>query len=448
MATPLGPAITSALKMAQPPSTPAVNLDTPSTASVKSDTTKEVTAPNPVSRSPDISSPSKTSYTITIPSFSGWFSYDKIHETERRLLPEFFDGKSASRNPKVYKYIRDTIIKRFRANPSKKITFSKVRRSLVCDVGSIRRVFEFLEIWGLINYTPSKSSAKEKKEAVENVEKKESPKKLCSSCKTVCSLVCFGTDKSDIILCARCFVRGNYRPGLNSTDFKRVDIGEEKKSDWTEKDTLHLLEAINHYNDDWKKVAEHVGGRTVKECVAKFISLPFGEQYIGSTNENGDSMGAEYGQESEMESLDAKRKHLTPLADSSNPIMAQVAFLSALVGSDAAEAAAQSAVSALHEEKHYSDDCATNGQSTIKEAKTQLMKEQLELEQSITNIVEVEMKEIQEKIMEFENLELQMEKERQQLRYMKDLFFADQLGFMQHKLRGETVKKVKTSEAS
>lgn len=40
------------------------------------------------------------------------------------------------------------------------------------------------------------------------------------------------------------------------------------------------------------------------------------------------------------------------------------------------------------------------------------------------------MKEIQSKIVHFEEVELQMEKEWHQLQHMKNLFFADQLAFL------------------
>lgn len=127
---------------------------------------------------------------------TGWFSWDKIHETERKVLPEFFDGKSTSRNPRVYKYFRDTIITRFRLNPSRKITFTEARRGLVGDVGSVRRVFDFLDLWGLINYAPStKQAVKERRGEEETQEKKENPKRICTTCKSICSLACFATDK-------------------------------------------------------------------------------------------------------------------------------------------------------------------------------------------------------------------------------------------------------------
>ena len=116
----------------------------------------------------------------------------------------------------------------------------------------------------------------------------------------------------DSTLCARCYVRGNFRVGLSNADFRRVEITGEAKADWSGKETLLLLEALMHYGDDWKKVAQHVGGRTDKDCVAHFIKLPFGEEFLGDPYE------AESGFETN------KRMRLTPLADASNPIMAQV----------------------------------------------------------------------------------------------------------------------------
>lgn len=40
--------------------------------------------------------------------------------------------------------------------------------------------------------------------------------------------------------------------------FKRVELSEESKTGWSEKETLLLLEAVMHYGDDWKKVAQDV----------------------------------------------------------------------------------------------------------------------------------------------------------------------------------------------
>lgn len=79
---------------------------------------------------------------------------------------------------------------------------------------------------------------------------------------------------------------------------------------WDDEDTMHLLEALMHYGDDRRKVAQYVG-KSEKEFVTHFIKIPFGEEFIA-----------------DLESKDApspcKRMCLTPLADAGNPIMAQV----------------------------------------------------------------------------------------------------------------------------
>uniref|UniRef100_A0A7C8ZVX8 SWI/SNF complex subunit SWI3B n=1 Tax=Opuntia streptacantha TaxID=393608 RepID=A0A7C8ZVX8_OPUST len=414
---------------------------------------------------------------VTIPSYSRWFTWDGIHGCEVRQLPEFFDGKSPSKNPRVYKYYRNSIIKKYRANPSRKITFTEVRRTLVGDVGSIRRVFDFLDTWGLINYTPSgkqpvrwderesKSSlaatpppaAAAAGDAASAESNGERSKKWCSGCKAVCTIACFVCDKYDLVLCARCYVRGNYRVGVSSTEFRRVEISEQVKTDWTDKETLLLLEAVMHYGDDWKRVAEHVGGRTEKECVARFIKLPFGEQFVEPVD-HGDEGTASYqikGQTNGDSGIEppAKRQHLTPLADASNPIMAQAAFLSALAGVEVSEAAAQAAISALydidgeaqrgkfqsqaHPLKQQEPGAVTNGDSALRaraDAESLLEQEEDEFVTSISTIIEVEMKKIWDKLARYEQMELQLEKERHQLQQMQHQLFLDQLTILLHKI--------------
>ncbi|KAK6939128.1 SANT/Myb domain [Dillenia turbinata] len=427
---------------------------------------------------------------IHIPSYSRWFSWDRIHDCEVRFLPEFFDSRSPSKNPRVYVYYRNSIIRRFRErfsqNPSIKITFTEARKTLVGDVGSIRRVFDFLEAWGLINYAapavkqPLKWEDKDNKlqsSGEPKIPVKETAQRFCSGCKSVCTIACFACDKYDLTLCARCYVRGNYQVGLNSTDFRRVEISEVIKSEWTEKETLHLLEAVLHYGDDWRKIAEHVGGRSEKECVARFIRLPFLEQFMGPpgsmglenklANMNGQN-GSKTGLESTDTALPMKKPRLTPLADTSNPIMAQAAFLSALVGVEVAEAASQAAVTALSEVDFKASKersvSVTNGSHVISddnhgastsgfiEAQAQIEKEENDVERAISSIVDVQMKEILKKIVHFEELELGMGKERQQLEQMRNLYFVDLLTLAFHKdptsLIGESPegKTVKISE--
>ncbi|KAL2515055.1 SWI/SNF complex subunit SWI3A [Forsythia ovata] len=87
----------------------------------------------------------------SVPSYSNWFSWSNIHEVERFSLREFFDGSSITRSPRIYKEYRDFIISKYREDPSRKLTFTEVRKSLVGDISILHKVFTFLEKWGLIN---------------------------------------------------------------------------------------------------------------------------------------------------------------------------------------------------------------------------------------------------------------------------------------------------------
>ncbi|CAI0381529.1 unnamed protein product, partial [Linum tenue] len=481
------------------------------TASSSSPATPSVATPRPIPSDAEV---------VHIPSYSCWFSLGDISECEIRCLPEFFDSRSPSRNPKAYKYIRDSIVKQFRRNPSSKITFTEVRKTLVADVISIRKVFDFLDAWGLINYSPAalnKPLKWEDKDSKSSQHAADSPagpsldstppvretsKRLCGSCKSVCSIACFASDKVnlassfhcngihtikgnpsaafcaiaslehcstnlvlivlnqyDITLCARCFVRGNYRVGLSSSDFKRVEISDEMKTDWTEKETLQLLEAVMHYGDDWKKVAQHVGGRSDKDCITHFIKLPMGEQFASSAE-----FGSSINKLNQMKddnnisssSSPSKRLCLSPLADASNPIMAQAAFLSALAGTGVAEAAAQAAVTAvsemgqgepkadirsLHGVQGLQDASITSNGSgilkSVEEAHSGVNpkpeeKEKVNVEEEIRRVAEVQMKQIQEKIIHFEEVDSQIEKEWKQMEQMRDILFYDQLNLLKH----------------
>ncbi|VVA23186.1 PREDICTED: SWI/SNF [Prunus dulcis] len=448
----------------------------PSPISVKLETPATLRPPQPPANS-DV-------HIVHVPSYSRWFSWDHIHHCEVQFLPEFFDSHSPSKNPRLYMYYRNNIIKHYRDNPARKLTFTDARKTLVGDVGSIRRVFDFLEVWGLINYSssalnkPLRWEDKDSKAASPVAESptscpedsstpnKESPKKrVCHGCKSLCSIACFVSEKYDMTLCARCYVRGNYQIGVTSSDFRRVEINEEMRSDWAYKDTLHLLEALMHYGDDWRKVAQHVG-RSEKECITHFIKIPFGEEFIAdfdsgnfdykNTSPLKDSVDSKFGMESNGTPSPSKRMRLTPLADASNPIMAQAAFLSALAGIEVAKAAACAAVTTLCEAdyetsrlslgsrawnaRQHEVNAESNGDTNLDElggafvdANSQLEKEGMDVERAISGITEVQMKEIQEKIVRFEELDLQMEKERQKLEQMKNMLFVDKLTLSIHK---------------
>jgi SWI/SNF related-matrix-associated actin-dependent regulator of chromatin subfamily C len=89
---------------------------------------------------------------VVIPSYSAWFDMSKIHEVERRALPEFFNSRNRSKTPSIYKEYRDFMINTYRLRPTEYLTVTACRRNLAGDVCAIMRVHAFLEQWGLVNY--------------------------------------------------------------------------------------------------------------------------------------------------------------------------------------------------------------------------------------------------------------------------------------------------------
>ena len=50
--------------------------------------------------------------------------------------------------------------------------------------------------------------------------------------------------------------------------------------EWTDQETLLLLEGLEMFKDDWNKVCEHVGSRTQDECILHFLRLPIEDPYL------------------------------------------------------------------------------------------------------------------------------------------------------------------------
>ncbi|QLL32283.1 hypothetical protein HG536_0C04520 [Torulaspora globosa] len=86
----------------------------------------------------------------------------------------------------------------------------------------------------------------------------------------------------DANLCSRCFQEGHFGANFQSSDFIRMeDVMRTGKRQWSDQELLLLLEAIEMYEDQWEKIADHVGNtKSIEECVEKFLSLPIEDQYI------------------------------------------------------------------------------------------------------------------------------------------------------------------------
>ncbi|GMJ00114.1 SWITCH/sucrose nonfermenting 3A [Hibiscus trionum] len=294
--------------------------------------------PNPDSTRPE--EPELDLYTI--PSYSSWFAWNDIHETERQALKEFFEGSSISRTPKVYKDYRDFIINKYREHPSRRLNFTGIRKSLIGDVTLLHKVFRFLETWGLINFVapppPRERFESDDRVRVENgaptgvrvvatpnslrplsapvVKGKnggdgveESGVKLpplasysdvfgdlkrlhCGNCGDNCDSGYYECKKDDFVVCVKCFKSGNYGEGKSMDDFELKDCSEKSTTNvvvWTDAETLLLLDSVLEHGGDWDLVAQNVQTKSKLDCITKLIELPFGESLIDSSKGRGNS---------------------------------------------------------------------------------------------------------------------------------------------------------------
>lgn len=164
----------------------------------------------------------------------------------------------------------------------------------------------------------------------------------CHTCGVECSRVRYHNLKHrGVSLCPSCYVDGRFPFSFSSADFLRVQAppsassgssgDDEESKAWTEAETLRLLEGIEMFDEDWNKVAAHVGTRSREACVLHFLRIPIEEPYLGAS-------------EAELGPLQYARM---PFSQADNPVLSVVAFLASVVNPGVASAAAKAALGSL-----------------------------------------------------------------------------------------------------
>lgn len=165
----------------------------------------------------------------------------------------------------------------------------------------------------------------------------------CETCGTDCTRTRYHSLKDGkYTICPSCFVSGRFPSTMYSGDFVRMDEEAFKQAssgagaEWSDQETLLLLEGVEMYDDDWQAVAEHVGTRSKEQCIAQFLQLPIEDSYLSS------DPAANLGPLRYQAGMNG-----LPFEGSENPVMSVVTFLASTVGPAVAAAAAQSALGEL-----------------------------------------------------------------------------------------------------
>ncbi|TRY65738.1 hypothetical protein DNTS_005578 [Danionella cerebrum] len=270
---------------------------------------------------------------IIVPTYTSWFDYNCIHQIEKRALPEFLNGKNKSKTPEIYLAYRNFMIDTYRLNPQEYLTSTSCRRSLTGDVCALVRVHSFLEQWGLINYQVDAES----RPLPMGPPPTPHFNVLTDSASGLVPL----QHRPLQVSASHHMLHFPEKPLEKPSDLQnfglRTDIyakkhpkskGASAGREWTEQETLLLLEALEMYKDDWNKVSEHVGSRTQDECILHFLRLPIEDPYL----ENSEA------------SMGPLAYQPVPFSQSENPVMSTVAFLASVVDPRVASAAAKAAL--------------------------------------------------------------------------------------------------------
>lgn len=107
---------------------------------------------------------------------------------------------------------------------------------------------------------------------------------LCHICGTDSTEIRYHNLRSKTAICPNCFESGHFPSNFHSLDFIRL-INQRKlmNESWTEQEILLLLEGIEMFEDDWDKIAKHLGTRNKKQCISKFLQLPIEDRYLNKS---------------------------------------------------------------------------------------------------------------------------------------------------------------------
>ncbi|KAL0334744.1 UNVERIFIED_CONTAM: SWI/SNF complex subunit SWI3D [Sesamum radiatum] len=238
-------------------------------------------------------------------------------------------------------------MKKFHLNPNAQIELKHLSELTVGELDVQQEVMEFLDYWGLINYHPfphhdpaamivaaddNKDEAGKMESLVEKLfqfetvqswtpavpkmnmampsvssgffpesvvadelVKSEGPsvEYHCNSCSADCSRKRYHCQKqADFDLCADCFNNGKFGSDMSPSDFilmEPAEAGGASGGNWTDQETLLLLEAIELFRDNWSEIAEHVATKTKAQCILHFVQMPIEDAFLNRDDENNDA---------------------------------------------------------------------------------------------------------------------------------------------------------------
>ncbi|XP_049848711.1 SWI/SNF complex subunit SMARCC1-like isoform X2 [Schistocerca gregaria] len=361
--------------------------------------------------------------TLAFPHHSTWFSMNSIHENEKLALPEFFVpnclARSTNKTPEIYREYRDFMIYTYQQNPSQYLTFTACRRSLAGDVCSLIRVHDFLEHVGLINYAVNPT------ELQTNLSSS-LPKPNVTHDNQVFNPPPNHTDT----LCSNCLKPISHLCSTCTQDFSNTN--------WSHQETLRLLDALDLYGEDWPKISQHVGSKTIDDCILHFLSLPINDDLPSSINDD------------HQTSPNATKHHL--LSNSNHPVLSLLNFIKESIPHHVASSSIQAALHSLLESfnqeptspvKHVNTQPLPSLWSKIQASslaslalssfKASLLfeKEEREIQQHVHQLIAMQFQKLELKLKQFDELKCILDAERAKIEDAQKQLYAERQRFLE-----------------
>ncbi|SGY60895.1 BQ5605_C007g04500 [Microbotryum silenes-dioicae] len=291
----------------------------------------------------------------------------------------------------------------------------------------------------------------------------QAPVPPCQTCGTSASATHYTSlsTRGQVVLCAPCYTEGRFPSSLHSGDFiklERSPFAHSSRAEWTDQETLKLLEGLEMFDDDWDAVALHVGTRTKEQCIIKFIGLPIEDPYLETMQK-------------ELGALKYDRREL-PFSKEDNPVMSVMSYLVDKVDRDVVkkmtaqgvqelERKLKEEVTTTNEGENASSDMQVEGASPAEEksktapsnlakasavalssaavkAHSLAMTEDASLHQLVTSVVEAQVQKLQLKLQHFEQLERLLEVEKRAVEAAKQQLFEERMDLAR---KAEVVKE-------
>ncbi|ODQ78364.1 hypothetical protein BABINDRAFT_39677 [Babjeviella inositovora NRRL Y-12698] len=239
---------------------------------------------------------------------------------------------------------------------------------------------------------------------------------VCYICGNDATEVRYHNLRSKNVVCLRCFAEGSFPANFTAADFVQLNVTQVQGSNasWTEQEVLLLLEGVEMFENDWSKIAGHIGTRSREQTVTKFIQLPIEDRYLHKN---------------------LSRSHFLKLlpqaapVDTSQAVVQTLAFLAKSIDSDVAARAVSAARTKVD---------ITTDEDITRAAKFALGKlvgeavnssaDEVKTQTSVVaQIVELQTKKLEMKIQKLSLLEDHLLREKNALEQQKKLVVVDRL---------------------